>query len=89
MQKNINVIASSPNSPVRQLELFISLHTAAVLKQKGQRVPWQTENTASLTSVKHVDNVEPKVTLQPDNIRVSSVKDLGRENQSRNDIVIV
>ena len=52
-----------PDSPVGQLKLFVGLHTTAVLKQKGQGVPGQVEDTARLSCVKHVDHVEPKVSL--------------------------
>ena len=62
-QYQLTTAYTSPDSPVSQLELFISLHTAAVLKQKGQGVLGQVENTAGLPRVKHVDNVESKVSL--------------------------
>ena len=69
-------LCAVPYPPIGKLELLVCLYTAAVLQQEGQRVAGQTEDSAGLACVKHVDNVEPKVPLEPENVIVSSVKNL-------------
>ena len=53
----------SPDSPVGQLVLLVSLHSTAVLEEEGQRVFGQLQHMTRHTGVKQVYHVESKVPL--------------------------
>lgn len=73
--------------PIRELKLFVRVdcnlrHRRActatsteLLQQERKSSGGVVERPRRLAGVKHVDNVEPKVALQPFNVRVRTVKD--------------
>ena len=64
-------------SPVSQLVLLVCQHSAVVLEEESQAEAWFLQDSRCLSRVKHIDNVEAKVFLEPLHIVVSSVQHLG------------
>ena len=65
-----------PDAPVSELELFVGLHAAVVRQQEAEGVTRHVEDARCLTRVKHVDDVEPEISLQPVDVHVGSVEHL-------------
>jgi len=68
--------AKRANSPVCQLVLFICNDSTILLQQEGETESFELENSRCLTCVKHIDDVEAKVSLKPLDIHVSTVEHL-------------
>ena len=67
-----------PDAPVFQLKLFVCLDTAVVAQQILQAMSSKADCTRSQICVKHADDVDTKVTLQPHHITVCTVQHLDK-----------
>ena len=63
-------------TPICQLVLLIGEHLTVSLQEESQAKLLHTKCLGGLTSIKHVDDVEAKVTLKPLDISISSMKHL-------------
>lgn len=64
------------NAPVGQLILLVSLHPAKLVEQKGEGLLGIVEHARRLARVEHVHHKQPKVALQPLNVKIRPVKHL-------------
>ena len=68
--------AERANSPICQLILFICNNSTILLQQEGETESFQLENSRCLTCVKHIDDIEAKVSLKPLDIHIGTVEHL-------------
>ena len=63
-----------PDAPVFKLELFVSVDVAVILEKILQSVTCKAERPRRLMRVKHSDDVDAKVTLQPQYVVVGTME---------------
>ena len=62
-----------PDTPVFELKVFVGLDGAVMTQQILEAMPGKAERTRRLMSVKHTNNVDTKVALEPQDIMISTV----------------
>jgi len=62
-----------PNTPVFKLEIFVWLDTAVMAQEILQTMTREAERTRSLVCVEHSNNVDSKITLEPQHVTVSTM----------------
>jgi len=63
-------------SPIRELVFFVGNDPTVVLEQERKTKPLLLQYSGSLPCIKHVNDIEAEVFLQPLNIIVGSMKNL-------------
>lgn len=72
-----------PDPPVSQLVTFVWVHAAEVLQQMVEGMSGQVKSSTSLMCVKHVDDIQTKVPLEPLDVWIGTVKHLRRKNKQK------
>lgn len=72
-----------PDPPVGELVAFVRGHVAEVCEQMIEGVSGQIQSPAGLVRVEKSDNVQAKVPLEPLDVRVGTVKNLGAEEEQQ------
>ena len=62
-----------PDAPVLELKVFVRLDGAVMTQQILEAMPGKPERTRRLMSVKHANNVDTKVALEPQHVMISTV----------------
>ena len=64
------------DTPVCELVFFVSQNLAVSLQKESQTELLHRQGPRGLASIEHVNQVEAKVSLQPLDVRVSTMEDL-------------